>query len=359
MGFDLERLLKDVFEPVAGDHVLVMIDEPHDQVADTPEWRDRRQMALEWRAGFMAIGIAVHPLVAYAATGANNGDIPVHGVMEGRSVCIAEMLEASTIVVAMTQYSASAPLAMAAKKSNGQLRVASMPGVTRGMEQTALSEDHRALARRVHVLTDELTRAVAADITFSTGHRLHLDLRYRTGHGDNGHCPPGTAKPLINLPSGEAYIVPYEGEREGEPSLSAGEIPMVSNGEQVVLAIARNRIVAVTGDGAEAARLGAFFQEDPARANIAELGLGCNSRAVVTGHVIEDEKAGLHWAYGRSEHLGGTVGPSAFTAPQNVIHSDVVYARGCPIETTELSVTGPDGRARILLENSEYILDFN
>ena len=33
--------------------------------------------------------------------------------------------------------------------------------------------------------------------------------------------------------------------------------------------------------------------------------------AEVTGCVLEDEKAGFHWAFGRSDHLGGVVGVPA------------------------------------------------
>src|SRR5690606_35600610 len=97
-------------------------------------------------------------------------------------------------------------------------------------------------------------------------------------------------------------------------------------GDQAVLVVRQNRITEING-GAYAAKLRAHFDVDPARRNIAELGLGCNDAAVVQGSVLEDEKAGFHWAYGRSEHLGGTVGPDAFSDPAHVVHHDIVYAR--------------------------------
>ena len=55
----------------------------------------------------------------------------------------------------------------------------------------------------------------------------------------------------------------------------------------------------VRGESAGAARFRDIFAADPARPNIAEVAFGCNERAVVTGNVLEDEKAGFHWAYGR------------------------------------------------------------
>jgi len=346
MSFDVKQLLADVFEPRRDEKVIILIDQPHDDITDHEEWQERREMAVEWRDGFISLGLHVEPIITFQATGANNAELPEFGVMEDERVRISDRLATANIVIAMTEFSATAPLAMQAMRSGGRLRVASMPGVTRRMETTALAEDYHALATRVHVLAERLTRAVSADLTFSTEHQVHLDLRHRSGCEDNGHCPPGAKKPLINLPSGEAFIVPYEGELEGVP--------------------AENKIHTVTGEGPEAQRLAAFFKEDPARANVAELGLGCNSRAVVTGNLLEDEKAGLHWAYGRSEHhwaygrsehLGGITGPDAFLSPKNVIHMDVVYTGGCPIGTRLLTFTYPDGETETIMRDNEYCCD--
>ena len=70
--------------------------------------------------------------------------------------------------------------------------------------------------------------------------------------------------------------------------------------------VRENKIVEVVGDGPQAAKQREYFGVDPARCNICELGLGTNDKAVVTGNILEDEKAsGFHWAYGQSDHIGG------------------------------------------------------
>ena len=77
-----------------------------------------------------------------------------------------------------------------------------------------------------------------------------------------------------------------------------------------------------------------FFIEKDSRRNIAELGIGCNPNAIVTGNVLEDEKAGLHIAYGSSVHLGGKV--------MSDVHQDICYAKGLPIEGISLKLINGD-----------------
>ncbi len=353
MPFDLHKLIRDVFAPQPDERVLILLDTPHDTMADNPDWQERRSMANEWRAAFETFPVTVHPLLSFPATGAHNADLPTEGRMGNQTVSVSDTIADSNIVAAMTEFSATAPLAAMARQRDN-LRIASMPRVLRRMEQSALAADYREVARKTHILAERLTRAETAQVTFSTGHGVAFDLRYRRGHADDGLCHPGKKFPVINLPSGEAFIVPYEGERDGEPSRTQGEIPMAGKGQPFVLKIEQNRIVEVTGDTEQAKRMRVFFESDAARGNLAELGLGCNDRAMVLGNVLEDEKAGMHWAYGRSEHLGGTVGPKAFTKPEHVVHRDVVYAPGSEIGISSIRLTYPAGGEEEIMRDGEY-----
>ncbi len=105
-----------------------------------------------------------------------------------------------------------------------------------------------------------------------------------------------------------------------------------------------------------ATQLRAVFEQDPARTNIAEVAFGCNEWAQVTGNVLEDEKAGFHWAYGRSDHLGGTVGPDAFRRPENVIHLDTVYAQGNPIGVRRAVLITAQGKRIEVIRDGGYVL---
>ena len=361
MAFNLPKLLTDVFDPQKGERVLVMYDLPHGRILDTKEWKERRKMAEEWHQAFVTLGkereFFVHPLLSYAATGQHNGPLPAGGEMGGKAVSIESVIKETTLAVALTEYSATAPLVTLAKTY--RFRAASMPSVTKAMEKTALAADYTVVRERCRVLAEKLTDAVGASIEFSSGHQLYLDLREREVEADDGFCGPTKIEsgfPLINLPSGEAFQVPYEGEDKTlGPSKTRGELPERIGKETVVYVISNNQIIDVRGTGPEAKKMKTFFSEDPARANIAELGLGCNPQAIVRGNVLEDEKVGPHIAYGRSDHLGGVIGVKSFLTPEHVVHQDIVYAKGCPISMRKLVLEYKDSVEDVIID-SEYVV---
>ena len=385
-GLDLEKLLVDVFDPQRGEKVLVMVDMPHGAITDNEAWAARRDMADEWRAAFQKLArkrklsgrtVRVYPLLTYAATGAHNSPLPEEGMLDGKTVRLETILADTDIAVAMTEYSATASLSEFTQRFP-RLRAASMPTVARSMEQTALAADYAQVALRAHLLADRLDRAEGAEVVFSTGHRLHVDLRDRHAHADDGQLHAdkqeqqrtnGRSLPapsadvhssaVINLPSGEAYIAPSEGELPDRPSRTEGMIPMPSASDPAVVVVQQNRAVEVQGEGSAAAQWRAWFAADPARTNLAELGLGCNDRAVVTGNVLEDEKVqGVHLAWGRSDHLGGAVGVDDFADPAHVVHLDVVYPNGSPVSVASLVLEYADGtREEIIRDGASVALE--
>jgi leucyl aminopeptidase (aminopeptidase T) len=359
MAFDLRKLLIDVFDPGEGETVVVAADLPHDTIVDTPPWQARRVMAEEWRLAFSALGtergFATLPLLTFPATGANNSELPAEATLAGRPVSLADEVSKATLAVFMTQFSATAPLDGFCQRK-GDFRAVSMPGIEKRMEETALSADYREVARRCRILADILEGADGLDVRFSTGHSCYFDLRFRRSEADDGFLPRLKAGDrVINLPSGETFIVPYEGERPDTPSRTTGILPVGGEGEVVLLHVSANRVVAVEGNGARAQQMRDCFALDAARRNVAEVAFGCNDRAVVTGNVLEDEKAGFHWAFGRSDHLGGTVGVGAFTRREHVMHQDIVYAKGNPIQIAEAVVLRGEKATTVIREGAYLV----
>jgi leucyl aminopeptidase (aminopeptidase T) len=348
-GLDLEKLIMDVFAPEPGERVLLMVDLPHADILDNDEWTARRQMARDWWEVLRRMGdergFVVHPILTYPSAGSDDQPLPKEGQMEGKPVRLKDIMAKTDIAIAFSEYAVTASLIADFINKSDHLRAADMPTVTKRMEKTALAADYQEVARKSRILCERLQRAVGARITFDTGHEVYFDLRYREAGVDDGYLHRDKkGMRLINFPSGEAFKVPYEGEREGEPSQTAGTIPVKLEGELVLYEVRENRIVQIVGDGPQAAKQREYFGADTARCNICELGLGTNDKAVVTGNVLEDEKAsGFHWAYGRSDHIGGVVGPDSFSDPSHIVHFDTVYAKGCPVECSSLVLVYEDG----------------
>jgi len=340
---ELSALVARVFQPTHEDSRLgIMVDLPDEKVPDDAAWRERREIAADWAALLAAEAATVGyetRLLLYPNVRTNNGDLPdrcfIHGggpvpvaaaeLDPAASVPMAEVFDSFPMLLALTKFSSTAPLKMAARKH--PMRAATMPGFSAAMVP-ALRLDYAEVNRRVDILKALLDRATGADFVFRHPEgedRLHLDLRHRTGHASGGLLPRrGVAG---NLPSGESYIVPYEGEVPGDPSRSEGVLPVQFGTEVVRYHIVGNRAIGVLTDGPESIREAALLAKEPAYANLAELGLGVLAAFGVkpVGSVLLDEKLGLHIAFGRSEHFGGQVGPDAFSSPEAVVHIDRVY----------------------------------
>lgn len=370
LGPELAALVRRVFIPRPGEGSLaVLVDLPDAQVPDNPAWKERREMAADWARELSAsdLGLSIS-LVLFRNAHTNNGDLPpscwphaggplperAEDLDPAQAVPFEQLFAGHPILLAPTEFSATAPLKMAAKRS--PIRAATMPGFSAAMIP-ALRLDYAEIDRRVRRLKDFLDRADAAELCFrhpGGESFLKLDLRFRTGHASGGLLPePGTAG---NLPSGEAYIVPYEGE--GEPSLSAGELPVQFGSEVVRYAIQGNKAVAVLSQGPESAREAALLAREPAYANIAELGLGVLAAFGVkpSGEVLLDEKLGLHIAFGRSDHFGGQVGPKQFSSPSAVVHIDRVFVPECQpdVHVSSVDLVLSSGERLGLMKGGEY-----
>ncbi|HPW18592.1 MAG TPA: hypothetical protein PLP83_09480 [Candidatus Aminicenantes bacterium] len=375
---ELADLVRSVFPGHPEDRGLaVLVDVPRDPGRDNPGWKTRRAMAEDWRAllkkGAAAVPLDRVLLVAYPDVGSNNADLPADAFVVERGLPdVASGLEARgartpfealfrdiPLFLAPTEYSTTAPLKNAAAKQG--FRAATMPGFSEKMVP-ALRLDYGEVGRRVAALKERLDRAEEAEVEFVKDglepHRMLFDLRFRTAHESGGRFPrKGTAG---NLPSGEAYIVPFEGG-PGEASRTRGELPVEIAGEVLVFAVEANRAVAVR----PAATLGPAWRDEadrlrrePAYGNMAELGFGVLGDFGIgpVGEILLDEKLGLHVAFGRSDHFGGLVGPGDFSRPEEVVHLDRIYIPATQPRVAVFSVVFryPDGTEEAIMADGRY-----
>jgi hypothetical protein len=374
---ELVALVRSVFPRYETDKVLaILVDVPREAGLDNPAWKERRRLAREWHALLDArkaeIPLMDVKLLAYPDVGSNNADLPADGFFlegvlpavaaelerMGKRVSFEQVFSATQLFLAPTEFSTTAPLKVAARRF--RFRAATMPGFAASMIP-ALRIDYGEVARRVEALQARLSQADHADISFTvdgkSDHDVHFDLRRRTAHASSGRFPElGTAG---NLPSGEAYIVPYEGEA-GEESRTVGTLPVEIDGEVVLFDIRANRAVAVHGAGPKAQAERAHLAAEPAYGNMAELGFGvlADFGLEPIGEILLDEKLGLHVAFGRSEHFGGAVGPKNFSSPAAVIHLDRIYIPQAQprIAVNEVALGYADGRRETIMAGGAYTI---
>ena len=373
---ELIALIRRVFSTTPEDQRLgILVDLPDDRVPDRPEWKERRRMAVGWVAELQqqkaALGMDVS-LVLYRNVATNNADLPAQvwigsaasvpdtadALDPAAAVPLVQVLSTHSVLIAPTQFSATAPLKLLGKEH--RFRAATRPGFTAEMIP-ALRLDYGEVRRRVAIMKGLLDRAARATLQFEVdgrdAHTLVLDLRHRQAHASDGIIEvPGTAG---NLPSGEAYIVPYEGEVPGVPSESAGRLPVQFGADVVVFEIAANRAVSVSGEGKAAVEQAAWLAAEPAYGNLAELGLGVLGDLGVepTGEILLDEKLGLHVAFGRSDHFGGQVGAAQFSKPEAVVHIDRIYLPSLQprVNAKRVELTGEDGRTTVIMRDGVYV----
>jgi len=374
---ELVDLIRSVFPHLPGDSILsILVDVPRPASLDNPAWAARRNMAFEWLAALydnrLEIPLDDIRLYGYADVGSNNADLPLDAYLlgtlppddtsalgqAGLRTSFEDVLAESQIILAPTEFSTTAPLKVAAKKYN--FRAATMPGFSTAMIP-ALRIDYNEVARRVDDLKERLDKAAGAEVLFRVDgrleYRMHFDLRNRSAHASTGRFPEtGTAG---NLPSGEAYIAPYEGEKK-TPSATAGVLPVEIGGEIVLYRVEKNRAVAVESTGPTSTSELEYLQREPAYGNMAELGFGvlADFGLQPVGEVLLDEKLGLHVAFGRSEHFGGIVGPKDFSSPAAVIHLDRIYIPETQprVAVAEAALTYPRGKKETVMKDGRFTI---
>ncbi len=273
-----------------GEDVLVVVDEPLQEVGEAL----RRE----------AQAAQADAVLAVMSERENHGVEPPPP--------IAAALAACEVFIAPTSRSLSHTQARKRATDNGA-RGATMPTVTADMLARLMVADLDLLRARSRAVADLLSAADGAHITCPRGTDLHLDLSGREAIPDDGDLTaPGA---FGNLPCGEGFIAPCGGEGTvATRSLASIGIVM---GHPAHLTVEGGRLTKATGPEGErlyelltgAGELGT---------NLAELGVGTNERARLTGDILEDEKilGTVHVAFGASAGLGGTV-----SVP---IHLDVV-----------------------------------
>ena len=219
-------------------------------------------------------------------------------------------------------------------------RFASLPHFDPDMFGTSMDVNWTALAGRTARLVAAVNRAEWVNVECPNGTAMHICKRGRDAGGDDGLLTaPGC---FGNLPAGEAYFAPLEGESHGVMVIEWGPTRRLEN--PLTLTIADGRVVRIDGEEPHRQRLETRFAESDACRNLAELGIGTNDKASRPDNVLEAEKilGTIHLALGDNTGFGGVV-----AAP---FHEDYVFYQ--PTVTLVMA----DGSEEVILDSGKLMV---
>lgn len=185
-------------------------------------------------------------------------------------------------------------------------RAATMPQITEDMLLRTMSADYTEVARRSKILADALTAGSEVRIVSDAGTDVTISVEGRTGLSDDGMLTePGA---FGNLPAGEGFVAPVEGRTQGRIVFDGSIWPIGLLEEPLVVDIKDGYATELSGY--RAAELREMLEKHGRDAfAVAELGIGTNETAKLTGNVLEDEKimGTIHVAFGDNHSFGGSI----------------------------------------------------
>lgn len=193
------------------------------------------------------------------------------------------------------------------KATKAGTRIASLPGVTKDILKRNLTGNYKKLITKSRKISDILTIGRKAHLTTSIGTDLHFSISRKKGYPETGMIhEPGD---FSNLPAGEACIAPVEGSTQGTLIID-GSFPGIGLVKTPIkMSIKDGYAVRITG-GEEVKKirklLHPFGRESR---NIAEIGIGTNPNAILSGITLEDEKVlgNIHIGLGNNISFGGKI----------------------------------------------------
>jgi leucyl aminopeptidase (aminopeptidase T) len=304
-----EAVLFDCLGVQSGERVLIVTDPGKRGLADS-------LVAVARRAGAEAMTIEM-------------SERETHGTEPPDPVAAA--MAVSDVVLAPTSKSVSHTAARKVATDKG-VRVATMPDITEEMLIRTMSADYSEVKKLSQSLASRLSEGVKVSITSQAGTELELSIEGRKGISDDGDL--GSPGAFGNLPAGEGFIAPVEGRSDGRIVFDGSIWPLGRLDEPLIVEIKAG--YAVDFSGFRAAEFESTLAPHGKDAfSVAELGIGTNEAAELTGNVLEDEKilGTIHIAFGDNHTFGGSVRVSSHQdgivmQPTLAIDGDVILDNG-------------------------------
>jgi aminopeptidase len=221
--------IRDCMGARTGERILIVTDEPLRAIAYA-----LRQAARQ--LGHDAILLEMFPRTT-------NGEEP--------PALVAEMMARADVVLCPTSKSLTHTDARRAATAAGA-RVGTLPGVTEEIMVRCMNADYQRIAERTHQLCAMLERTSVIRVESPAGTNIRLPIAGRKAHASSGlFREPGQ---WGNLPTGEAYLAPLEGQATGVVVVDGSMAGVGVTRQPIRIVVEHGYATEITG-GAEAEKL--------------------------------------------------------------------------------------------------------
>ena len=215
---------------------------------------------------------------------------------------VSEAMKSADVVIIPTTMSLTHTDARKAACAAGA-RVASMPGITEQMfKRGGLTADYGQVKRISERVAKMLTKAREIQIRTRLGCDFTASLLGRKGVADTGILTKKGA--FGNLPAGEGFIAPVEGNSQGVLVFDGSFAGIGVLKRPLKITVNGGKAIKIEGDRGKLKKMLSLNGD-----NIAEVGIGTNPKAKLIGNVLEDEKVmgTVHVALGDNHNFGGKI----------------------------------------------------
>ncbi|HSK10240.1 MAG TPA: aminopeptidase [Vicinamibacterales bacterium] len=219
---------------------------------------------------------------------------------------VAELMAKADVVLCPTSKSLTHTDSRRAASAAGA-RVATLPGVTEVIMVRCMNADYHEIAARTHRLCERLERTRVVRVTAPAGTDITMPIAGRHAHASSGLFRERGQ--WGNLPTGEAYLAPIEGQSNGVVVVDGSMAGIGMIATPLRIEVKDGFATDITG-GPEARKLIELLEPHGRDARtVAEFGIGTNDKAILTGVILEDEKVmgTIHIAFGDNKSMGGSV----------------------------------------------------
>ena len=217
---------------------------------------------------------------------------------------VAAAMKAADVILAPTTYSMTHTDARRAACKNGG-RGATLPNITEDTMKRTLRADYKEIEKRTKQMAAMIKGAKEARVVTELGTDITMSLARRIVKEDTGIISERGSS--TNLPAGEAYLAPVEGTAKGTIVADGSCAGIGVIREPIRIKVADGYATDISGGDEATALINLISPFGQDGRNIAELGIGTNDKAQLSGSTLEDEKVmgTVHVALGDNSTFGG------------------------------------------------------